>query len=138
MGDLASKSDNSTSSSVENRQVALNDGGVGISSSSLANVSIEYGDKEVAKNALDISKAIANSAYETIYYVLDANSRFQDRALNSVDASVAAAQNIAERAAPVSPGSYAEATAGQNTRMIITVAIVIGAAVVLTTLISKK
>lgn len=130
MGDLGSSNSADSTNKTNNQQVALNNGGIGISGSNLSGVTINYADAEIAKGALDTSRAIANSAYETVYHVLESNSAFQNRALTTVDSAVAAADSIAAQAAPVSPGNYAEAISGQTTKTIITVAIIVGAVVV--------
>lgn len=135
MGDFFSHEDSSSSSQTNNDQIALNAGGSAISGSTIgAGTNIIYGDAANAKKALDTAAAIANSSYETIYYLEAGQSAFQDRALNTVDAAVAASQNIATQAAPVSPGNYAEAVAGLNTKAIITVAIVVGMILILANL----
>lgn len=119
---LDSSEQNSTTN---NQQVALNAGGVGISSSNFAGASIVNADAEVADKGLDLAKGVSNAAFETLYYLSDASSRFYDRAQQSVDSSVATAERIAGTAAPVSPGNYAEAVAGQNSKTIIIVAVLI-------------
>ena len=134
MGDLGSSNDASSSTKTTTQTVALQNGGVGIVGS---NNTIKSVDPEIVKGALAVSNSIANSAYETIYKVIDSSNAFYNRAQQSVDNAVAAAQQTALQAAPVSPGSYAEAAGAQSNKSIIIVAIVIGSIVVLSNL-SKK
>lgn len=124
-------------STTNNQQVALNSGGIGISASNLNGATIYTADGDIAKAGLDVARATSNAAYETIHYVLDSANRFYDRAQNTVDGAVATAENIAARAAPVSPGNYAEETAQQNNKTIITLAVVIGS-IFLVTYFAKK
>ena len=118
-----------------NQQVALNNGGIGVSGS--PNAYVVNADAEVANNGLDTAKAVANAAYESLYYAFDSANKFYDRAQNSVDSAVGAAQDIAKNAAPVSPGSYAEAVAGQNTKTLTTLAWIIGGVFLVTQLFKK-
>lgn len=122
-------------STTYNQDVALNNGGIGVSGS--PNAYVVNADAEVANNGLDLAKAVANAAYETNYYVLDSANRFYNRGQASVDAAVAAAQDIARNAAPVSPGNYAEAVAGQNNKTLTTLAWIIGGIFLLTQLFRK-
>lgn len=134
MGDFKGSHDSSSKSTTSTSTVALQNGGTGIVGS---NNTVTTADPEVVKGSLALSTSIANSSYETIYKIIDASNQFYNRAQQSVDNAVAAAQQTALNAAPVSPGNYAEASSAQSTKTIIAIAVVIGAVVVISNL-SKK
>lgn len=113
-------------STVNDQKVSLNNGGFGASASNLYGNTITYGDSDVAKKALETANAQSNVALESTYYTLAALRDFQQSALHTVDSAVSASQGIAASAAPVSPGNYAEATAGQASKTIVAVTVIIG------------
>lgn len=114
-------------STINDQKVSLNAGGFGTSASNITNSHIEYGDAEVAKRALDTARAQSNAALETTYYALATLQGAQDRGLNTVDAAVRQANEIAQRAAPVSPGDYAKAVSEQNAKAFVIVALLVAA-----------
>jgi hypothetical protein len=128
MGDLGSSNDASSSTKTTTQTVALQNGGTGVIGD---NNTVISADPEIVKGALAVSGSVANLAYETVYKVLDAEQGFSNRALQTVDSAVAASQGIAQQAAPVSPGSYAEAVSGNNSKTLITVSLIIGGVVLL-------
>jgi methylglyoxal synthase len=120
MGDLASKRESTQSEQIENHQIAqqgqTNLGAHVVGNQNTFNVTTL--DKEVATSAIEGAKSVAsqviNSSYQSVIYTLDALKELQHDANMTTQTAVASAQEIAERAAPVSPGSYAEAIGGQS------------------------
>lgn len=65
---------------------------------------------DTADKALDVATAVNNASHQSVIMTLGALQAVQDRAADSVDAAVAAAQHTALNATPVSPGAYLEAS----------------------------
>lgn len=83
---------------------------------------------DTADNALAVAQGVANGAQQSVIYVLGALKDVQNSANETTQMAVAAAQQTALQAAPVSPGSYAEAIGGQQAQF--TKEIIVGAVLV--------
>jgi hypothetical protein len=139
MGDIFSTKKNETVNTTLNQQVALQGRGqLGVSGSQInGNISVETSDPEVvteairvagmSSNAVAIVSAraldVANTAIVTNGAQYEKSLEFlentQKRNLETVDASVGAAQETALLATPQSPAAYGEITGAQGNKSLL-------------------
>lgn len=123
MGDLAGDSSSRSTNETTNNQIGLQAAPgseqLGISGSSLANVSITTANPEIVKRALDLSESVANFSQANVAYALDSLKAYQIRASESVDKAVESAQTVALMATPQSPAVFAEISQNQTKTLLL-------------------
>lgn len=94
---------------------------------------VALGAERLGSNALDVAREATNGSHQTVTEVLGAFQAYQHQTNDLIEKAVGTAEQIALNAAPVSPGSYAEATAGNNKQLLIFGGIGLAAVIVLLT-----
>lgn len=92
-----------------------------LSQISVANAATQLGISntlsQISEDSSKVATSAINSSHQSVIQTLEVLKEVQSRAGDTVDRAVSASQQIAQQAAPVSPGAYAEAISGESAKL---------------------